>query len=137
MKIKLMNINKYGELVEGKYPIYPYPSASGLWSSSLNLAQLTVELMDVIKGKSKIGVPQRLAKEMITPQLGKSWSGLGVFIENKGELKITSMGWGVGFQAMIVAYPDTQIGAVILTNADLGVHQTEGIIGEICSSLIS
>lgn len=30
--------NKSGELVDGKYPIYPYPAASGLWTTSLNLA---------------------------------------------------------------------------------------------------
>ena len=27
--------NKNGELVDGKYPIYPYPAASGLWTTSL------------------------------------------------------------------------------------------------------
>ena len=30
--------NKNGELVDGKYPIYPYPAASGLWTTSLRFS---------------------------------------------------------------------------------------------------
>ena len=42
--------NKKGERV-GKYPIYPYPSASGLWTSSLDLAALVLELMHALREK--------------------------------------------------------------------------------------
>ncbi len=130
--------NKNGELVDGKYPIYPYPAASGLWTTSLNLAELVLELMNAVKGESKIGISESLAKEMITPQRGKSWTGLGVFLESsEKELEITSLGWGVGFQCMMVAFPYLEKGAVIMTNAELGVHQLEGIIGEIYKSLLT
>lgn len=130
--------NKNGELVDGKYPIYPYPAASGLWTTSLDLAELVLELMNAIKGESKVGVSESLAKEMITPQRGKSWTGLGVFLEgSEKELEITSLGWGVGFQCMMVAFPYLEKGAVIMTNAELGVHQMKGIIGEIYKSLLS
>ncbi|MBS4194339.1 serine hydrolase domain-containing protein [Lederbergia citri] len=130
--------NKKGELVDGKYPIYPYPTASGLWTTSLDLVALVLELMNSLKGESKLGISKSLANEMITSQKGKSWTGLGVFLEgSEKELEITSMGWGVGFQCMMVAYPHLEKGAVIMTNAELGVHQMEGIIGEIYKSLIS
>ncbi|WP_102272183.1 serine hydrolase domain-containing protein [Cytobacillus massiliigabonensis] len=130
--------NKNGEWVDGKYPIYPYPAASGLWTTSLDLAALILELMNALKGASKIGISNRIAKEMITPQGGKSWTGLGVFLEGfQKELEITSLGWGVGFQCMLVAYPYAEKGAVIMTNAELGVHQLQGIIGEIYKSFIS
>ncbi|KON67802.1 penicillin-binding protein [Peribacillus butanolivorans] len=130
--------NKNGELVDGKYPIYPYPAASGLWTTSLNLAELVRELMNAVKGESKVGISESLATEMITPQRGKSWTGLGVFLESsEKELEITSLGWGVGFQCMMVAFPYLEKGAVIMTNAELGVHQMEGIIGEIYKSLLS
>ncbi|MFZ3590359.1 serine hydrolase domain-containing protein [Bacillus sp. DJP31] len=130
--------NKNGALVDGKYPIYPYPAASGLWITSLDLAELVLELINAVKGESKVGISGSLAKEMITPQRGKSWTGLGVFLEgSEKELEITSMGWGVGFQCMMVAYPHLEKGAVIMTNAELGVHQLKGIIGEIYKSLIS
>ena len=130
--------NKNGELVDGKYPIYPYPAASGLWTTSLNLAELVLELMNAVKGESKVGISESLAKEMITSQRGKSWTGLGVFLEgSEKEIEITSLGWGVGFQCMMVAFPYLEKGAVIMTNAELGVHQMEGIIGEIYKSLLS
>ena len=129
--------NKNGELVDGKYPIYPYPAASGLWTTSLNLAELVLELMNAVKGESKVGIPEILAKEMITPQRGTSWTGLGVFLESsEKELEITSLGWGVGFQCMMVAFPYSEKGAVIMTNSELGVHQMEGIIGEVYRSLL-
>ena len=37
---------------------------------------------------------------------------------------------------MMVAFPYLEKGAVIMTNAELGVHQMEGIIGEIYKSLM-
>ncbi|WP_047986412.1 serine hydrolase domain-containing protein [Ornithinibacillus californiensis] len=130
--------NKYGEIVDGKYPIYPYPAASGLWTTSLDLAKLVLELLNAIKGESKIDLSTKLAKEIIRPQNGKSWTGLGVFLdESEEELEITSLGWGVGFQCMLFAFPNTEIGAVIMTNAELGVHQMEGIIGEIYQALLT
>ncbi|MCG3418127.1 serine hydrolase domain-containing protein [Oceanobacillus jordanicus] len=127
---------KYGEVVEGKYPIYPYPAASGLWTNSIDLAKLAIELMNALKGESKIGISARRAKEIISPQGGKAWSGLGVFLEgSEKEFEITSLGWGIGFQCMMVLFPNMEKGAVIMTNAELGVHQMEGIIGEIYTSL--
>ncbi|WP_042221629.1 serine hydrolase domain-containing protein [Oceanobacillus manasiensis] len=128
--------HKNGELVEGKYPIYPYPAASGLWTTSIDLTKLAIELMNALKGESKIGISARRAKEIISPQGGKTWSGLGVFLEgSEKELEVTSLGWGIGFQCMMVLFPNMGKGAVIMTNAELGVHQMEGIIGEIYTSL--
>ncbi len=130
--------NKNGELVDGKYPLYPYPAASGLWTTSLDLASFVLELMNALKGESKTGISESLAKEMITSQRGKSWTGLGVFLEGSDkELEISSKDWGVGFQCMMFAFPQLEKGAVIMTNAELGVHQLKGIIGEIYKSLIS
>ncbi|MGE8206779.1 serine hydrolase domain-containing protein [Heyndrickxia sp. NPDC080065] len=129
--------NKNGEIVDGKYPIYPYPAACGLWTTSSNLAQLVIELMNALKGESKIGISASLAKEMITPQRGKDWTGLGVFLNgSEMEYETTSLGWGIGFQCMMVALPYLEKGAVIMTNTELGVHQMEGIIGEIYKSLM-
>lgn len=124
--------NKYGSLVNGKIPIYPYPAASGLWATASDLAKLLIELMNAINGKSKLGISKRTAKEFISPQGGKSWTGLGCFLsETENGLEISSLGWGIGFQCMLAAYPYIGKGVVIMTNSELGVHQMEGIIGEI------
>ncbi len=128
--------NKNGEIVHEKYPIYPYPAASGLWTTTTDLSRLTLELMNALKGESKIGISASKAKEMISPQRDKKWCGLGVFLNGQEtELEISSLGWGLGFQCMMVAFPQRESGAVIMTNAELGIHQMEGIIGEIYKSL--
>lgn len=128
--------NKSGKLVDGKYPIYPYPAAAGLWTTPSDLAILVIELMNALKGESSIGLSASIAKEMISSQGVREWTGLGVFLDGSDEeIEISSLGWGVGFQCMMVAYPHLEKGVVIMTNIDLGVHQLKGIIGEIYNSL--
>ncbi|WP_242221633.1 serine hydrolase [Bacillus cereus group sp. BfR-BA-01380] len=124
--------NKKGEVVSSKYPIYPYPAASGLWTTPTDLAILIIEVMNALKGKSKIGLSESKAKELITSQGCKEWAGLAVFLDSTGqEIEFSSLGWGIGFQCMLVAYPYLEAGVVIMTNTDLGVHQMKGIIGEV------
>ncbi|KPL58858.1 serine hydrolase domain-containing protein [Rossellomorea vietnamensis] len=125
---------KDGGLVKGKYPIYPYPAASGLWTTPTDVALLVIEWMNAIKGESNL-FSTNCAKEMLTPQFGKEWKGLGVFrdIHEKG-IEVSSIGWGVGFQGMMVAFPNEGEGLVIMTNTDTGVHQLKGLIGEVYRS---
>ncbi|MFD2045445.1 serine hydrolase domain-containing protein [Ornithinibacillus salinisoli] len=128
--------NKQGLVVKGKYPIYPYPAASGLWSTPTDIACLVIELMDALNGKGRLGLSPESAREIITSQGSMVWTGLGLFLErSKQELEISSLGWGVGFQCLMVAYPFKGSGMVIMTNTDLGVHQLKGIIGEIYHSM--
>ncbi|MFP7445744.1 penicillin-binding protein [Bacillus sp. UMB0728] len=127
--------DKNGQLIEEKYSVYPYPAASGLWTAPAELAGLVIELMNAINGESKIGLSAEKAKEIIQQQ-GKDWAGLGVFLDGSDkELEISSLGWGVGFQCMMAAYPYKGAGLVIMMNTDSGVHQMKGIIGEIYRSL--
>jgi CubicO group peptidase (beta-lactamase class C family) len=123
--------NRNGDIINGKYSFYPYPAASGLWTTSVDIAKLVIELIHSVNGQSKIGLSKLSAKEIILPQ-GKEWTGLGVFLDGaEEELEISSLGWGVGFQSMMVASPLLETGLVIVTNTDLGVHQLKGMIGEI------
>ncbi|CAM3484250.1 MULTISPECIES: serine hydrolase domain-containing protein [Paenibacillus] len=128
--------HKNGRLVEGKYPMYPYPAASGLWTTPADLAVLVIELMNSLKSKSILGISEGKAKEWITPQGGRDWTGLGVFLDgSEQEVEISSLGWGVGFQCLLTAKPYQGKGSIIMTNIDSGVHQSKGIIGEILRSL--
>lgn len=128
--------HKDGKVVEGKYPIYPYLAAAGLWSTPTDLACLGMEVVHSLKGNGKLGISYRMIKEMMTPQGCPQWAGLGIFLDNSGQdLQISSLGWGVGFQSIIIFYPHLGTGAFIMTNSDLGIHQTKGLIGEIVNSL--
>jgi CubicO group peptidase (beta-lactamase class C family) len=73
--------HKSGELVNGKYPIYPYPAASGLWSTPTDLALLVIELMNSLNSESKLKFSVGKAMEVISSQGSKEWTGLGVFLD--------------------------------------------------------
>ncbi|WP_244668190.1 serine hydrolase domain-containing protein [Bacillus sp. NTK074B] len=123
-------------LVEGKYPIYPYPAACGLWTTPTEVAIMVMELMTALKGESNL-LTSIAAEDMIKPQGGVEWMGLGVFLDLGCErVEISSLGWGVGFQCMMVANPYEENGLVIMTNTDTGVHQLKGLIGEVYRAFI-
>lgn len=124
--------HKDGSVWDGKYPVYPYPAAAGLWTTPSDLALLAIEIMDCLQGNSKLGLSSSTIADMTSPQGDKAWAGLGVFLEgSKQEVEVTSLGWGEGFQCLLVTYPYSRTGAVIMMNTNLGVHQYEGVIGDI------
>lgn len=128
--------NKDGNVVNEKYPIYPYAAASGLWTTPTDIGKLVLELMSSLQGESKLGLSKNSVKALFDSEGCKGWNGLGMFLDGSEKvLEISSLGWGVGFQCMMVAFPYLGKGAIIMTNTDLGVHQLKGIIGEIYSSL--
>lgn len=124
--------DKKGNVVDKNSTMYPYSAACGLWSTPSDLSLLVIELITAIKGKSKLGISSKNAKDLIHQQGIYHWAGLGVFLDGEEkEVGISSLGWGKGFQCMMVIFPYLEKGLVIMTNSDLGVHQMEGIIGEI------
>ncbi|WP_285397790.1 serine hydrolase domain-containing protein [Lysinibacillus sp. fls2-241-R2A-57] len=128
--------DKNGELISGKYAIYPYLAACGIWTTPNDLAKLLLDVTSAIKGQSKLGLMATGIKELFQPQGCKEWAGLGVFLDGAEEkLEFSSLGWGVGFQCMLVAYPYLEKGIIMMTNTDTGVHQMKGIMGEIYHSL--
>ncbi|MGR3774356.1 serine hydrolase domain-containing protein [Bacillus paramycoides] len=128
--------NKDGTVTNEKYPFYPFPAASGIWTTPSDLSTLVIELIHSLQGNSKLALSQQTVQDMISPQGCSKWTGLGVFLDDSNEdLQIYSLGWGVGFQCMMVCYPLRGNSAIIMTNSDLGVHQMEGIIGEVLKML--
>ncbi|XXM72407.1 serine hydrolase domain-containing protein [Lysinibacillus sphaericus] len=127
--------DRHGRLIDGGYSIYPYPAASGLWTTAEDLARLVIELIDSLNGQSRIGLSEMKAAEMVRSQGDKEWAGMGVFLDGTGEeLEISSLGWGIGYQSMMAAYPHKESGLIIMTNTDTGVHQMKGMIGEVYAS---
>ncbi|OFD75665.1 MULTISPECIES: serine hydrolase domain-containing protein [Bacillus cereus group] len=128
--------NKDGTVTNEKYPFYPFAAAAGIWTTPTDLSTLVIEIIHSLQGNSKLKLSQKTVQDMISPQGCSNWTGLGVFLDDSNEsLQIYSLGWGVGFQCMMVCYPHRGNGAVIMTNTDLGVHQMEGIIGEVLKTL--
>lgn len=128
---------KDGSVIDIEHSFYPYPAAAGMWCTSKDLALLLIEIFNLIKRKGQLKISQSIIREMIKPQGCKSWSGLGVFLDIiENNVEISSFGWGVGFQCMIVGYPKDSTGIIIMTNTDTGVQQMKGFIGELIRSII-
>lgn len=122
--------NQHGERLAGPHCIYPFAAAAGLWTTPTDLAVLITELMASLHGKGKLGLSAATAEEMLRPQGGFEWAGLGIFMDRTGgRLELSSLGWGTGFQCMMTAYPEEGLGAVLMMNADPGVHQAESLLG--------
>ncbi len=125
-----------GDVLEHSLPIYPYYASAGLWSTPRDLTELVLEVMQGLKGESKLGIDRRYFIQMITPQFDIDFSGLGVFIDQtEGSVIFNSLGWGVGHQCMLSAKPYESKGIVIMTNTNQNVHQFKGIIGELLKEL--
>jgi len=73
---------KGGNVTSAKYPHYPYAAAAGLWTTPNDLAALTIEIMQALHGGGKLGVSSGLIEDMISPQGGSQWAGLGVFLDH-------------------------------------------------------
>ncbi|GIP25884.1 penicillin-binding protein [Paenibacillus sp. J23TS9] len=126
--------NKHGVRLKESHPIYPYPAAAGLWTTPADLALLVEEFLSSLQGNSRLGISAETADEMIKPQGCFKWTGLGVFLESPdGELEVSSLGWGAGYQCMLITYPKIGRGAVLMMNADPGVHQTQSLLGHLAS----
>lgn len=112
--------------------IYPYPSGSGLWSTAKDMLKLIVEINNGSRGNSRLELPKSTYEALLSVQHPDCpWLGLGLFLDNEGQREYYSKGWGVGFQSMLIGFPDCQRGIVILTNKDSGQEQLKGIFGDI------
>lgn len=112
--------DKHGYSVAPIIPHYPYPAAAGLWTTTEDLSRVVVALMEAVKRNSR-ELSSRALEDMLSGSSSNPFIRLGVFLD--GELKrreLSSLGWGIGFQSMLVAYPYIGKSLSIMTNAELG-----------------
>ncbi|MEW4219823.1 serine hydrolase domain-containing protein [Rossellomorea marisflavi] len=120
-----------GSVMKDRIPHYPYAAAAGLWSTPSDLMKLVKELFHSLNGEG-ILFSKEYAMDMVSPQGAASWAGLGVFLDGGGSsTEISSLGWGEGFQSMMVAEPLEGKAWVIMTNGNTGIHQMKGLIGDV------
>lgn len=109
-----------GSAVEGGAHIYPELAAAGLWTTPSDLARFALALQHSLAGQSG-PLSRASAEAMITPVLAGSDYGLGLGVKGDGDqLQLSHNGANEGFRCMLVSYPRTGRGAVIMTNSDNG-----------------
>ncbi len=125
------NHGRDGGAFEGKAPLIP-GAPGGLWSSVGDLARLVAELMKSWQGRSDELLPQEVARQMLSHQLGDM--ALGVHVRGEGEaFSMQQSGGGIGSLSHVIAYPELCRGAVIVVNTDGGrrvVVETLAAVGQ-------
>lgn len=124
----------HGDDVDGKpaiasmafnYSIYPARPAGGVWTSSGDLikyVQLEMDKGKLPDGKQLVSTANLLARRAPQVALGEDGTyGMGLEVNTKYGVPVVSHGGSMaGFKSNWYLLPDSQIGAVILTNSDTG-----------------
>ncbi len=123
-----------GNVVHGKWHVYPEMAAGGLWSTPSDLAQFAIEMALSKQGKSNRVLSQAITLEMLKSQVERLGEfalgdaahpdrmGLGFFL---GDVTCPDLfghiGDDEGFQAMLIMYADSGQGAAMLANSQNGI----------------
>jgi CubicO group peptidase (beta-lactamase class C family) len=124
----------HGDDVDGKpgvasmafnYSIYPARPAGAVWTSSGDLikyVQLEMDKGKLPNGKQLVSAENLLARRAPQIALGEDATyGMGLEVSGKYGVPVVSHGGSMsGFKSNWYLLPDSQIGAVILTNSDTG-----------------
>jgi CubicO group peptidase (beta-lactamase class C family) len=127
--------DKKGKPIEGNYHTYPEMAPAGLWTTPSDLAGFAIALQQASQNDPQTvldpkTVQQMLSKQISTGRLG-GW-GLGVALHGSGAARTFDHGGrNAGFDADLIAYPQTGQGAVIMLNC----NETGGLATELMRDL--
>jgi len=110
-----------GEVVQGKWHVYPELAAAGLWTTPSDLCRFAIELQKSVAGGSNKVISQEMAVKMLAPGIGNWGLGVGLGASMENEKRSFSHGGGnKGFVCMLFAFVNKGQGAAIMTNSDGG-----------------
>ncbi len=114
--------NPHNLQLPGGYNIMPELSAAGLWTTPSDLAQFGIEIMKVLKNKSKF-LKKKTAKLMTKKAYEDSPYGIG-FAVNQCKKGITfgHGGSNFGYHSNMVFCPADGSGIVVMQNSDIGMN---------------
>jgi CubicO group peptidase (beta-lactamase class C family) len=106
-------------VIVGGWHVHPEMAAAGLWTTPGDLALWAIDLAKSHAGKGGTLLSQSMAQRMLTVEKGTY--GLGLAVKGKERsLSFSHGGANVGYRCLLVAYPATGQGLVIMTNSDTG-----------------
>jgi CubicO group peptidase (beta-lactamase class C family) len=131
--------NAKGEALEGRWHVYPELAAAGLWSTPRDLARFGLWVMQGIAGERASALQKFVARGLVEPQPGLDRgngerAGLGLSMRGEGRsLEFRHDGQNAGYFSILVAFPETGQGAVIMTNGDRGWPLVQEILRSIAA----
>jgi hypothetical protein len=102
-------------------------AAAGLWTTASDLARFVIDLRESAQGHPGHVLTPETARTMMTPV--KDAYGLGVSIQGVTAAKyFYHNGSNAGYKAVILGYPASGDGVVVLTNGDQGFALSEEVV---------
>lgn len=123
--------DREGRMVAGGWRHYPEMAAAGLWSTPSDLARLLRALLASANADGFLR--HRTATQMLVPVLGRWGLGLELEGENRG-FRFRHLGDTNGYKAVMLGFPRTQQGAVVMTNGERGSRLTDEILFSLASA---
>jgi hypothetical protein len=110
-----------GAPVAGRWHVYPEMAAAGLWTTPTDLARFLIAIQEAKTGGAGALLPRELTEEILRPQAPNMSYGLGLKVDGEGSTLFFGHGGDdQGFNALAGAYADLGLGAVVMTNSDVG-----------------
>jgi len=125
--------DRNGEIVDEIRAYYPNVEGAGLWTTTNELAQIVIDIVNGYHGNDGAILNQRMARFMLSPYGCSDDVGMGIFLgKNKdGEAFFISQGWGAGMQCKLQVDYKNQSGIIVMTNSEPGMEQNKSLVGEI------
>jgi CubicO group peptidase (beta-lactamase class C family) len=109
-----------GNVIEGKYHIYPEEAPAGLWTNPTDLCKYIIETQLAYEGKSAKVLSQEYTRLRLTPYID-STAALGVFINKIGGISYFQHGGAnEGFRSQYYGSLEGGNGVVVMVNSDNG-----------------
>lgn len=119
--------NRAGELMPGRWNVFPTMAAAGLWTTPTDLLKWARAVAEAAEGRTDAFLPESLAKEMLTVQHGRT--GLGPSLGGTGRgFHFGHTGANLGFISQLIYFPATGQGAAVVVNSDGGMSLIREIL---------
>lgn len=123
-----------GRPLEGDWHVYPELAAAGLWCTPTDLIRFAEGIQAAFEGEPGAVIPQRLAKEMLTPHF-PGW-GLGVALYGTPERpNFGHTGGNAGYRCELFASARRGPVAVVMTNSDEGGDVVPALLNRLAPHL--
>jgi len=116
-----------GEMVEGRWHVYPEMAPAGLWTTPTDLLTWAIEIASARTGTSSKVLSKEMATAMLTPQNDQFGIGPAVRGTGRGET-FGHGGANEGYRAQLTYFPSLGKGAAVMTNGDNGTPLAQEIL---------
>jgi CubicO group peptidase (beta-lactamase class C family) len=120
-----------GEPIRGGWHLYPELAAAGLWTNPTDLALFLIEIIRSAAGQSNKVLSSEMTQEMLKPQVGDETWGFGMGFLHAGigrSSHITMGGSNQGYRCKLIAFLETEQGAVMMTNGEHGEELIDEVL---------